>query len=103
MFVWQVDFIEVPSTLLEKFALHPEVAQRYAKHNGTGEALPTQVLRQWLRGEKAFKALAMQGQVALACSDQAIHRYFHPGAKDVSDIFLEQMEEHMLIPHVRGT
>ena len=95
----EIDFIEVPSTLFEKFAFHPSCLERYA----AGVNLPA--LQTWLRGQVSFKALDMQRQLALALSDQVIHNdqdHRLPGS-EASEVFVQQMEEHTFVPHKRGT
>ena len=96
----EVDFVEVPSTLFEKFALHPNVVQRYARNVHTGEIPPMPLIKAWLEADKHFKALELQSQIAFALSDQIIHS---DPSQDISRVFVEQMEKHTFIPHAKGT
>lgn len=57
------DMVEVPSHTLELFASDPRVLALFARHRGTGQALPAGVLAQLEASRRRFAGLDQQQQV----------------------------------------
>ena len=68
-----MDWIEVPSTLLEHFFKDARVAEGFMRHVRTGEPLPEGAFAEALRRDSAFSALVHQDQVGLALVDLDLH------------------------------
>ena len=68
-----MDWIEVPSTLMEHFFRDPRVAQGFMRHVRTGEPLPEGALEEVLRRDNRFSALFHQEQLGLALVDLDLH------------------------------
>ena len=71
------DFAELPSILMEYFAMNPEVLKLFASHWKTGEVIPDELI-QALRGEQKYKADISGGwenenQILMAMLDQVYH------------------------------
>ncbi|KAJ1912726.1 Mitochondrial intermediate peptidase [Tieghemiomyces parasiticus] len=69
----QVDFVELPSILLERFAHDHRVVGRFARHYRTGNRLAPAALAAHLRRRLAFNALETNTQVLLSILDQCLH------------------------------
>lgn len=65
-----VDFVEVPSTLNEKWAFHPEVLSNYAIHHQTGEHLSQQLVRTLCEQESKRSLVNLIGVLSSSFIDQ---------------------------------
>lgn len=77
------DFVEMPSQIMENFAIEEEFLKSFAFHYITGETIPTEILKK-IRDSHNFKA-AYQciRQVGLGLIDQAWHNIDKPFEGDV--------------------
>lgn len=57
------DFAEIPSILMEFFALDARVLGTFARHYKSGEKLPSQLLEKMVASKSIFGASEMQLQV----------------------------------------
>eukprot|EP01034_Spumella_vulgaris_P025754 gene25754-32243_t len=83
-----VDFIEVPSHLMEYFARSPEVVSLWARHHLTGERVPQQLVRDALSRKGDFAAIELQQQVLFSAADQYL---FGTGIGDLSSLTGEEV------------
>ena len=67
------DFVELPSQLYEHWLTEPEVLQRFAVHNQTGEAIPQALLDKMRAAEKFNKGFANVEFISSAIVDMAFH------------------------------
>lgn len=67
------DFAEVPSTLMEFFLGDDRILSSFAKHNSTGDPLPTDLMKQFQLSRHFFAAYEMQAQICNAIADQCFH------------------------------
>ena len=67
------DFAEVPSVLMEYFALDPRVLRTFARHWKTGEVIPEHMARQFSNDKKLFYASETHLQVFYSLVDQMLH------------------------------
>ncbi|SPO00952.1 related to mitochondrial intermediate peptidase precursor [Cephalotrichum gorgonifer] len=67
------DLAELPSTLMEHFAVDPTVLGLFARHWKTGDALPYGQLAAKVRLSNRFEGLDTERQIILAMVDQAYH------------------------------
>jgi mitochondrial intermediate peptidase len=68
------DLAEVPSVLMEHFALAPQVLSLWARHWETDKPLPYELVQEELRIEKSMKqGLETEDQITMARLDQALH------------------------------
>jgi mitochondrial intermediate peptidase len=75
------DLAELPSTLMEHFAMDPSVLSLYARHWKTDEPVPYEMVADRLRVTKRFEGTDIQNQLVLSMLDQACHS---PSASDRS-------------------
>ena len=55
------EFAELPSTLMENFAYHPQAVKQYAKHYQTGEAMPDDMLEKLAQSQHLLKPYSARG------------------------------------------
>ncbi|MCL2416909.1 MAG: M3 family metallopeptidase [Bacteroidales bacterium] len=55
------DFVEMPSSVMENWAFHPEFLRTYARHYRTGEVIPDELIEQMLRS-RSFNQGFIQGE-----------------------------------------
>lgn len=67
------DLAELPSTLMEHFAVDPTVLALFARHWKTGEPVPYEQVAARVRMSKRFEGLQTERQIILAMLDQAYH------------------------------
>lgn len=73
------DLAELPSTLMEHFAVDPTVLALFARHWKSGEPVPYDRVAARVRASKRFEGLQTERQIILAMADQALHS---PAARD---------------------
>lgn len=98
------DLAEVPSILMEFFASDPRVVSKFARHHATGQALPDDLMKCWIKSKKVFAASETQLQVFYAALDQAYHNTnvdLHN--QSTTDILAKIQSQYYSIPYVENT
>lgn len=67
------DFVEMPSQLLEHWALEPEVIRTYARHYKTGEVMPDETITKLVESATFNQGFAMTELLAAAILDLRWH------------------------------
>jgi peptidyl-dipeptidase Dcp len=67
------DYVEFPSQLIEHWLATPEVLGKYARHCGTGEAIPQELVRKIERASKFNKGFENVEYLASALVDMRMH------------------------------
>lgn len=96
------DLAEVPSILMEFFASDARVVSRFARHHATGQAMPSDLMRNWIKSKRIFVASETQLQVFYAALDQAYHGQAMLDAS-TTDILESTQRRYYSIPYVDGT
>jgi len=78
------DFVEFPSQVNEMWLDHPAVLPHYARHHGTGEPLPSELVERLEQARSFGEGFATTEYLAAALLDQAWHR-LAPG-EDPGDV-----------------
>ncbi|KAF9277763.1 hypothetical protein BGZ68_009031 [Mortierella alpina] len=68
-----MDFLEVPSIMLENWLWEPAVLKRLGKHYKTGEKLPDDLIASLVKTRKVSKGLLFSQQVAVTAIDLKLH------------------------------
>eukprot|EP00949_MAST-11_sp_MAST-11-sp1_P000473 g473.t1 len=99
-----VDFVEVPSHLMEYFAWDPRVVCLYAKHHRTRAPISDELLQSLLQSDMQFAGIDTQLQLVYAAMDQ---RLFGPqtswNGKTSVDLLEEVVGSFSSVPHIPGT
>lgn len=67
------DFVELPSQILEAWAMHPEFLKMYAKHYKTGEIISDELIKKLGNSSKFNKGFEMSEFMAAAYLDMDYH------------------------------
>lgn len=96
------DFAEVPSILMEYFAMDPRIIRLYAKHYKTGQSLPEDLMKGLISSKKQFSAIDLQVQTFYSIVDQRFHGV-HPLGKSTTEVLNDLHQQYSPITHVSGT
>ena len=97
-----LDFVEVPSSLMEYFVWDYRFVHLWARHHSTGEVIPEALFRRLAGAKRMFVALETQTYLVHALLDQQYHGP-HPLPASTTQILASLQERHSLIPHADGT
>ena len=97
----ELDFVEMPSQIMENWATEPEMLRAYAKHYATGETLPANMIARIVRSKLFNQGFMTAELLAAAQLDMDIHAL---GASDTLDLTeLERRslyEQRGLLPQI---
>ncbi|KAG0218739.1 hypothetical protein BGX33_006115 [Mortierella sp. NVP41] len=68
-----MDFLEVPSIMLENWLWEPTVLKRLGKHYKTGDELPDDLIASLVKTRKVSKGLTFSQQIAVTAIDLKVH------------------------------
>ncbi|KAF9188863.1 Mitochondrial intermediate peptidase [Haplosporangium sp. Z 767] len=68
-----IDFVEIPSILMEHFLADPAVLGLFATHHQTGAPLPAGLLMAHQANRSTFQAIELHSQMSMAMLDQAYY------------------------------
>lgn len=87
-----LDFVELPSMIMENWAIEPEVLQRHARHFATGDPIP-QTLLDRIRAVQHFnKGFDSVELIASTLVDLAIHQISDPESLDLGAFETKELE-----------
>ncbi|KAJ2800518.1 Mitochondrial intermediate peptidase [Coemansia guatemalensis] len=112
-----IDFVELPSVLMEHFARSPQVLALFASHYKTGAPLPRDLIYKRAAQRRQYAALDLHAQLFMSALDQRYHSATHgitQGDKDpgwttrmLAEIHNDPMfhcsADRTLFGHVDGT
>jgi len=94
------DFVELPSQIMEHWALHPEVLKTYAKHHRTGARIPADLVEK-LRRADTFNQGFLTGEfTAAALLDMDWHTLTDAKVRDVPAFEAASLAKMGLIPEI---
>jgi peptidyl-dipeptidase Dcp len=91
------DFVELPSQLYENWLLQPEILHRFARHAGTGQPIPNDLIERVLAARKFNQGFATAEYTASALFDLDIHEEASPEEVDVA-AFEDEMRARIGMP-----
>ncbi|KAF9437455.1 hypothetical protein BGZ76_000661 [Entomortierella beljakovae] len=68
-----MDFLEVPSIMLENWLWEPTVLKQLGKHYKSGEVLPDELIESLVKTRKVLKGLLFSQQIAVTAIDLKLH------------------------------
>ncbi len=97
------DFVELPSQLMENFAVEPEFLHTFAFHYETGEPLPDELIQR-IRDSRNFHCgYACIRQLSFCMLDMAYHTIAKPLEDEIFDFESKAWSRTQLLPVVPGT
>lgn len=94
------DFVELPSQVMEHWAVEPEVLKMYAKHYKTGEVIPQTLVEKIIKAGKFNQGFITTEFLAAAILDMDFHSITKAGDLDVEAFEKSSMEKAGLIPEI---
>lgn len=95
------DFVELPSQVMENWAMHPEVLKLYARHYETGEVIPDALIEKMQQSAKFNQGFATVENLAACFLDMAYHnRTTTDRIADVNRFEDDIMKSIGLIPQI---
>ncbi|CAM9648607.1 unnamed protein product, partial [Chrysoparadoxa australica] len=100
-----VDFVEIPSQLVENFAWDYRFVKQFARHHETGEVLPREVMDKLKASKNMFVGLDTQTQILYSTLDQRLFGASPEAASSVDSTALlrEVQAATTCIPYEPGT
>lgn len=94
------DFVELPSQVMEHWAVEPEVLKMYAKHYKTGEVIPQALVNKIIKAGKFNQGFITTEFLAAAILDMDYHTVTKAGEINVEQFEKASMEKAGLIPEI---
>ena len=94
------DFVELPSQIMENWALDPEVLKMYAKHYKTGEVIPEQLITKLENAGKFNQGFATVEYLSAALLDMDWHTLKDPNTKSADEFENSSMTKMNMIPEI---
>lgn len=96
------DFVELPSQLMENWALEPEWLQTFARHWQTGEVIPQEYLDRIVAVRNFLAGYAQVRQLQFGLTDMAWHSVTGAPAEDPIAFEQETLRPTAVLPQVPG-
>lgn len=97
------DFVELPSQIMENYAIEKGFLDKFAFHYQTGEPLPEEYVRRIRESRNFNVAYACMRQVSFGLLDMAYYTLESPFEGDVRQFESEAWTEAQVLPPVDGT
>ena len=97
------DFVELPSQLLENFAVEPEFLHTFAFHFETGEPIPDELIERIRKSRNFHCGYSCIRQLSFCMLDMAYHTLKEPLEGDIMDFESKAWSRTQLLPAVPGT
>ena len=97
------DFVELPSQIMENFAVERDFLNTFAKHYQTGEPLPDELIDRIVRSRNFNAAYACIRQVSFGLLDMAYYTMDQPFEGDVFEFERKAWAAAQLLPQPDGT
>lgn len=95
------DFVELPSQIMENFAIEREFLNTFARHYQTGEVLPDELIKRLVDTSNFNVAYACLRQISFGLLDMAWYTRNTPFEGDVKAYEQEAWKEAQILPVVR--
>ena len=97
------DFVELPSQLMENFAVEPEFLHTFAFHFETGEPIPDELIERIRQSRNFNCGYACIRQLSFCMLDMAYHTLEEPLTDDILDFEQKAWNRTRLLPVVPST
>lgn len=94
------DFVELPSQIMENWALHPDVLKIYAKHFETGESIPQELIDKITNAGHFNQGFISVEYLAASYLDMDWHTQTEAEEQDVWEFENASLEKIGLIPEI---
>ena len=97
------DFVELPSQILENWAIEKEFLDQFAIHYQTGEPIPQEKVQAIVDSRNFLAGSLSIRQLSFGLVDMAWHSITKPFDGDVLDFELKYIKQADVLPTVKGT
>ena len=97
------DFVELPSQIMENWAVEKEYLDLWAVHYQTGEKMPSELIDKIVAAQNYLAAYQNIRQLSFGISDMAWHSLKEPFEGDVVEFEVEAMSSTQITPVIEGT
>ncbi len=94
------DFVELPSQIMENWAMHPEVMKSYALHYQTGEPIPDNLINKIKESVLFNQGFSTVEYLAASFLDMNWHTLEEPVTDDVNNFEKNALDNIDLIPEI---
>jgi peptidyl-dipeptidase Dcp len=94
------DFVELPSQIMENWALEPEVLKVYAKHWRTGEVIPAELVAKVEKARKFGQGFASVEYLAASYLDMDWHTLSQPREESTTEFENASMAKIHMMPEI---
>lgn len=95
------DFVELPSQILENWALYPDVLKLYAKHYKTGTTIPDSLIKKITDFQFFNQGITTTEYLAASLLDMYLHTITEPITGDIMKFEADKLNALGLIPEIR--
>jgi peptidyl-dipeptidase Dcp len=95
-----IDFVELPSQIMENWVSEPEVLKVYAKHYKTGEVIPTELVEKIKKAKQFNQGFKRVEYLAASFLDMDWHTAENPAQLDVDTFETQSLDKIGLIPEI---
>ena len=97
------DFVELPSQIMENFAIEKDFLNTFAKHYKTGETIPEELIHRIVDASNFNVAYACLRQLSFGYLDMAWYTRTTPFEGDVETYEKQAWAKTQILPNVEGT
>jgi peptidyl-dipeptidase Dcp len=97
------DFVELPSQIMENFAIEKDFLNTFAKHYETGETIPEELIHRIIDASNFNVAYACLRQLSFGYLDMAWYTRTTPFEGDVETFEKQAWAKTQILPNVEGT
>ena len=97
------DFVELPSQIMENFAVEKKFLSTFAQHYQTGEPLPEELIDKIVRSRNFNVAYSTMRQVSYGLLDMAYYTLEEPLGGNIEEFEHKAMQPAQLLPEVENT
>jgi len=97
------DFVELPSQIMENWAVEEEFLKLFARHYQTGGVMPSELIKKIVHARNFHAGYAAVRQLGFAFLDMAWHSVTEPVKESVVTFEQDALKLVRLFPHVENT
>lgn len=97
------DFVELPSQIMENFAVERDFLNTFARHYQTGEPLPQELIDRIVKSRNFNVAYACIRQVSFGLLDMAYYTQDKPFTEDVKSFEKQAWQKAQILPQLADT
>jgi len=97
------DFVELPSQIMENFAVKKEWLDMFAVHYKTGEKIPQDLIEKIIKAQNFQAGYSQERQLSFGMNDMSWHSINKPFNGDVVEFEKKAMSATELFPEVKGS